>query len=158
MIKLNQHESNVIYWSKHWYGDKMAENFWKELKALCDKGYLMDCGLRDMYSIVRTLWAKILNEVPNKEYLWDEYENDTLPSKARYYRGSPNYGSTNWHCDDSFDEKQMLQARVAKMISQLGCTQVKYYEAMLPQDVGDLKVKNREKLEEMMNKCQTPEP
>lgn len=48
----------------------------------------------------------------------------------------------------------MLQARVAKMVSQLGCTQVKYYETMMPEDIGDLKVKSREKLEEVMKTSQ----
>jgi len=36
------------------------------------------------------------------------------------------------------------------MISQIGSTEVKYYDSMMPEDVGELKVENREKLQEMM--------
>jgi hypothetical protein len=109
-----------------------------------------------MYEAVRQVWKKILNVLPNKEHFWDEYERDTLPSKARYYWGSPNFGNTNWHCDDSFNAEQMIRARVAKMISQIAITETKYYESMMPEDVGDLKVKNRETLEEMMKISQNP--
>lgn len=77
-----------------------------------------------------------------------------MPSKARYYWGAPNFGNTNWHCDDSFTAEQILQARVAKMISQIGSTEVKHYDLMMPEDIGELKVENREKLQEMMNKWQ----
>lgn len=160
MLKLSQHESNLLYWSKGWYGGKIfnPENFWSQLKIICDKGYALSCSVEDMYSIVRMLWVKILNEIPNKEFLWDQYEADTLPHKARYYWGAPNYGNTNWHCDDSFNAEQMLQARTAKMISQLGATQVKYYQSMKPKDIGDLKIANREKLEEMFqNKLDSAE-
>lgn len=158
MLKLNQHESNLLYWSKNWYGRKCAENFWPQLKIICDEGYALSCSVEDMYSIVRMLWVKILDALPNKQHFWDEYENDTLPHKARYYHGSPSYGNTNWHCDNSFNAEQMLQARTAKMISQLGSTQVKYYESMMPEDIGDLKIVSREKLEEMFkNKLDSAE-
>ena len=116
----------------------------------------MDCDVGDMYEAVRQVWKKILNVLPNKEHFWDEYERDTLPSKARYYWGSPNFGNTNWHCDDSFNAEQMIRARVAKMISQIGSTEVRYYESMMPEDVGDLKVQNRETLETMMKTRQNP--
>ncbi len=157
MIKLSQHESNILYWSKHWYGDKQRENFWAELKILCDEYFGMDCDVEDMYEAVRQVWKKILNVLPNKEHFWDEYERDTLPSKARYYLGSPNFANRDWHCKDSFDGEQMIRARVAKMISQIGSTEVKYYESMMPEDVGDLKVEKRETLERMMKTRQTPE-
>jgi len=127
----------------------MAENFWAELKILCDEYFGMDCDIEDMYEAVRQVWKKILNALPEKEHLLDEYESDTLPSKARYYWGAPNYGNTNWRCDDSFNGEQMIKARTAKMVSQLGITKVKYYKSMPPQDIGDLKVINRVKLEEM---------
>lgn len=156
MIKLNQHESNILYWSKHWYGGDQRKNFWAQLKILCDEYFGMDCDVGDMYEAVRQVWKKILNVLPNKEHFWDEYENDTLPSKARYYRGSPNYGSTNWHCDDSFNAEQMIRARVAKMISQIGITEVKYYESMMPEDFVGLKVEKREELEKMMKTRQNP--
>lgn len=154
---LNQHESNLLYWAKHWYGGKQIKNFWPQLKIICDEGYLLDCDVNDMYSIVRMLWVKILNAHPNKEHLWDEYENDTLPDKSRYYWGAPNYGNTNWHVKTRFSAKQMLQARVAKMISQIGSTKVEHYESMMPKDIKNLKVENREKLAKMMEKRQTPE-
>lgn len=152
MLKLNQHESNVLYWSKGRYGGKQSEVFWPQLKILCDKGYLMTCDVEDMYSIVRILWVKILDVLPNKNHLWDEYENDTLPHKARYYWGAPNYGNRDWHCKDSFNAEQLLKARTAKMISQIGSTKVKYYESMMPEDIGDLKIENREKLMEMFER------
>lgn len=152
MPKLNQHESNVLYWSKGWYGGKQSEDFWPQLKILCDEGYAMPCDVEDMCSIVRMLWVKILDVLPNKNNLWDEYENDTLPHKVRYYWGAPNYGNTDWHCNDSFNAKQLLQARTAKMISQISSTKVKYYESMMPEDIGDLKIENREKLMEMFER------
>lgn len=72
-----------------------------------------------------------------------------MPNKARYYFGAPNYGNTDWHRKDSFNDEQTLQARIAVMVSQIGRTETKYYDSLLPEDVGDLKVVNREKLEEM---------
>lgn len=151
---LDQHESNILYWSKHWYGGDQRENFWAELKTFFDKYYLYDCEIGDIYSGVRRIWKKIIEVMPNRDYLFDDYENETLPHRVRLYWGSPNFGNTNWHCDDSFNAEQMIRARVAKMISQIGSTAVKYYEAMMPEDVGDLKVKNKEKLQEMMNNHQ----
>jgi hypothetical protein len=152
MLKLSQRESNILYWSKYWYGSNRRENFWPQLKILCDEYFGMDCDVEDIYEAVRQVWKKILNVLPNKEHFWDEYERETLPSKARYYWGSPNFANRDWHCKDSFDEEQMICARVAKMISQIAITETKYYESMMPEDVGDLKVENREKLQEMMNK------
>lgn len=152
MITLSQHESNILFWSKGWYGPKMAENYWQELKVFCDEYYGMDCDIEGMYFSVRTIWRKILDALPNKEWRLNDYENDTLPHKARYYRGSPNYGNTDWRCKDSFNAEQMIQSRVAVMIGQLSSTETKYYKAMLPKDVGDLKVVNREKLEQMFAK------
>ena len=130
MIILSQNESNLLYWCKHWYGPKMAQNYWQELKTLCDEYFGMDCDVEDIYEAVRQLWKKILNVLPNKDLFWDEYERDTLPSKARYYFGSPNFVNRDWHCKDSFNEEQMIRARVAKMVSQIGVTETKYYNSM----------------------------
>ncbi len=151
MLQLSQHESNVLYWSKGWYdGGKQAEHFWPQLKILCDEYYGMDGDIGDIYSVIRTFWRKIIDLMPNKDFLLDDYENETLPHKIRFYWGAPNQKNRDWNCNDSFNGEQMLQARVAKMISQISNTEVKYYESLTPEDIGGLKVEKREKLEQMI--------
>jgi hypothetical protein len=153
MLILNQNESNLIYWTKGWYENNNHENFWPQLKIL-HKDYVGCSGdIYDLQWYVRRLWKKILEVNPNKERLMEGYEDETLPSKTRYYCGAPNYGNTDWHCKDVFSEEQMVKARISVMVAQISRTETKLYESPFPVDLKGLRIPKDAKvrLEEMFN-------
>lgn len=152
MLKLTQSESNLLYWTKGWYENRNNESFWTQIGLIYKEYYDMEVDNYDgIYHMVRSLYLKILNVLPNKERMLERYEEETLPSKARYYWGAPNAGNYNWHCHDKFGNEEMIKARICVMMSHLGSTEVKYYTMMPIKEIEGLTLKDsaKEKLAQM---------
>lgn len=136
MLELTQHESNLLLWMKNNYEGKKPETFHSQLEEFYKEDYdMMESDILGIYHMVRSLWKKILKVLPNKEYLEDEYENNTLNNAVYFYWGAPNFGNFS---KVLFDEEQILQARIAVMCSQLKLTEVKYYKLLPMTKVGNL--------------------
>lgn len=141
MLILTQDESNLIYWCKGHYQGRNHENYWPQLAEIYKEwGDMDEFDLVGTYWMVRNLWQKILEVLPNKENLLEAYENDTLPSNVRMFRGAPNYGNTKWNCDDKFSGEDIVKARIVVMCSQIKLTKVKYYELLPKQEFAGLKL------------------
>lgn len=143
MLELTQHESNLLLWTKGHYENPCHETFWNQLEFFYKHHYWMEPDVEGIYVMVRKLWRKIINILPNKEFLLEEYEKETLPTKVRFYWGAPNYLNKNIFCNDSFDTIQMIKSRIVVMCSQLGTTEVKYYKLLPITDIGALKYKRK---------------
>ena len=88
-LKLTQFESNLIHWTKHWYEGSSHENFWPQIGAIYKEQYDMDADCYEgIYHMVRDLWLKIVDVLPNRERIREEYENDTLPTRAKFFWGA----------------------------------------------------------------------
>ncbi len=145
MLELTQNESNLLLWTKGHYADSRAESFWPQLEIFYKEYYWMDeLDIEGAYHMVRELWKKILDAMPNKDRFLERYEEDTLPSKACWFWGGPNFGK--WYNPDThkFDNESLLKARIAVMVSTIGATEVRFYKYLPAQEVGELKLKNKE--------------
>lgn len=145
---LTQFESNFIHWTKHWYNGSSNENFWPQIGAIYKEQYAMDkdCYV-GIYHMVRSLWLKIINVLPdhNKERFLADYENDTLPTNARFFWGAKYFADFN--SGFLFNNEDIIRARITVMVSQLGSTYVKYYELLPLQEFAGLKIKKLDSAE-----------
>lgn len=145
MIKLTQNESNLLLWTKGHYEGRSHETFWPQINALYMEVYGMDEPYVDgIYHMVRELWKKILNVLPNKETLLDKYEDETVPSKACFYWGAKNFGIWYNPETDRFDDEEILRARICVMCSQIKLTKVKYYEYLPAEETAGLKLNKKD--------------
>jgi len=145
MLELTQFESNLVHWTKHHYEEHNDRNFWSQLGAIYMEQYLMDAPYLDgIYHMVRSLWEKILKELPQREFLMGEYENGTLPSNAWKYFGGKKVNSGIFYNPktDVYNDEDIYRARIACMCSQISLTEVKYYRLMPKQEFAGLKFKN----------------
>lgn len=144
MIILTQNESNLLLWTKGHYEGRGNDSFWPQIGAIYMEQYDMDeFDIWGVYHMVRELWKKIIWNLPNKERLLEQYEEETLPSKAKRYWGS--YTGNFWYDPekDKLNDEGMLKARISVMVSQLGCTLVQYYEYLPAQETAGLKLEKR---------------
>ena len=143
---LTQFESNLIHWTKHWYEGSSHENFWPQIGAIYKEQYAMEADCYEgIYHMVRDLWLKIANVLPeyNQEFLFSKYENDTLPTRSIFFWGSKYFG--NFNPQLSFNNEDLIRARITVMCSQIGGTLVKYYELLPLQEFAGLTLKKVDK-------------
>lgn len=81
-----------------------------------DWGAMDKFDLVGTYWMVRNLWQKILEVLPNKENLLEAYKNDALPSNVRTFRGAPNYRNLAWRCEDKFSSEDIIKAHCCYML------------------------------------------
>lgn len=145
MIKLTQDESNLLCWTKGHYENRENDTFWPQLGAIYMEQYNMaELDLGGIHHMVRELWKKIIWNLPNKERLLDQYEEETLPSKAKRYWGS--YTGNFWYVPeiDKLNNEGLIKARISVMVSQLKCTLVQYYSLLLAEEIAGLKLNKKD--------------
>lgn len=145
MLTLNQFESNLLLWTKGHYENPCAESFWPQIGRFYMEHYGMDEPYAEgIYHMVRELWKKIIWNLPNKERLLDQYEEETLPSKAKRYWGS--YTGNFWYVPeiDKLNNEGLIKARISVMVSQLKCTLVQYYSLLLAEEIAGLKLNKKD--------------
>ena len=139
MLTLDQKESNLLYWCKGWYENHDHKNFWPQLKILHKDYTYCDGDIFDFLWYVRELWKKLIKASNNEDFLIERYETETLPTSARYYMGAPNYAeNSDWN--RSFNNKEIVQARISVMVSQIKLIKTRFYESKFPLDLEGLKI------------------
>jgi hypothetical protein len=145
MLTLNQFESNLLLWTKGHYENPCAESFWPQIGRFYMEHYGMDEPYAEgIYHMVRELWKKIMNQLPNKDQLLEQYERETLPSKAQFYWGGKKFGFWYNHKTDKFNDEDLLKARIAVMCSMIGATEVKHYNYLPAQAFAGLELKKKD--------------
>lgn len=152
MLTLDQNQSNLLYWTKGWYENHDHKNFWPQLKILYKDYTHGDGDIFDLQWYVRELWRKLIKANGNEDFLIERYEEETLPIKARYYRGAPNHNDNqNWQ--QSFSSEEIVEARIAVMASQIAFIHANKFKSLFPTDLDGLTIseENKQKLQQMFD-------
>lgn len=125
-LELNQNDSNLIWAAKHWWNEdaKKAgakdsfECFWFAVSAVYARVYEHEPNLAGINSFVTDVWWKTIARQSNFKYLFEQFQNDTLPSESGKCAGT-RYSGKLWDENAKYNSRQLMAARIAKMMSQM---------------------------------------
>jgi hypothetical protein len=125
-LQLNENYSNLVWAAKHWWDDDATkagakdnfECFWFVVSAVYERVYEYEPNLAGIYSFVSDVWWATMSGRQNFQYLFEQYQNDTMPSASGRCSGT-RYGRRLLDTNTTYNDRQIVMARIAKMMSQM---------------------------------------
>lgn len=147
-LKLNENDSNLVWAAKHWWLEDAAkagakdnfEQFWFVIAAVYERVYEYEPNVDGILHFVQETWFHVFSKSPKLQRLFEELQVDTLPSNSWRCSGMRRVGHIFWDKNSTYNDKGLIVARIAKMMSQFHALSTD--EIALSPRWTDLEIKN----------------